>query len=153
MVAWRIPRVEITGWGPHRVDLATQFRTVEIDLLPDQPADRETEKIDLRQSETIDERFRVLRHACKGRRHFAGRTRDTRIIEDDDLTLLGKPVQNRRIPVVEVSGEVLVKDKGQAASLAPAPIGKTNAVGLDKLSGNCRRCISAHRLVLFRNDR
>jgi len=152
-VALAISGLKITRGGPDQDELANQVRTVERDLLRDHSADRETQKIDLPQSDTIDERFRVLRHACKGRRHFAGRTRDTRIIEDDDLTLLGKPVQNRRIPVVEVSGEVLVKDKGQAASLAPAPISKTNAVGLDKLSGNCRRCISAHRLVLFRNDR
>ncbi len=93
-----------------------------------------------------------LRHACKGRWHFAGRTCDTRIIEDDDLTLLGKPVQNRRIPVVEVSGEVLVKDKGQTASLTPAPISEADAVGFNKLRGNCSRCVSAHRLVLFRSD-
>jgi len=73
--------------------------------------------------------------ACKGRRHFAGRTRDTRIIEDDDLTLLGKPVQNRRIPVVEISGEVLVKHKGQTASFAPAPISEANAVGLNNRVG------------------
>src|SRR5258705_1423910 len=152
MVAWRIPRVEITGWGPHRVDLATQFRTVEIDLLPDQPADREPEKIDLRQSETIDERFRVLRHACKGRRHFAGRTRDTRIVEDDDLTLFGKPVQNRGIPVVEISGEVLVKDKGQTASLTPAPISEANTVSLNKLRWNRYCCIDAHCPILFRCD-
>src|SRR5258705_12792370 len=143
----------ITRSGPDQDELANYVRTVEGDLLRDHSADRETEKIDLRQSETIDERFRVLRHACKGRGHFAGRTCDSRTVEDDDLALFGKPVQNRRIPVVKISGEVLVKDKGQAASLAPAPIGKTNAVGLDKLSGNCRRCISAHRLVLFRNDR
>jgi hypothetical protein len=76
------------------------FRTVECDLLRDHSADRETEKIDLRQSEAIDERFRVLRHARKARRHFAARTRDTRIIEDDDLALLGKPIEDRGIPIV-----------------------------------------------------
>src|ERR1700736_6701467 len=144
--------VVLARCGSDQDELANEFRTVECDLLRDHSADRETEKIDLRQSETIDERFRVLRHTCKGRRHFAGRTRDTRIIEDDDLTLLGKTVQNRRIPVVEVSGEVLVKDKGQTASLAPAPISEANAVGLNKLSGNCRRCVGAHCLVLPRND-
>src|SRR5580700_5521250 len=121
-----ISRVMITRGGPDQDELANQVRTVERDLLRDHSADRETEKIDLRQSETIDEGFRVLRHTCKGRWHFTGRTCDTRIIEDDDLTLLGKPVQNRRIPVVEVSGEVLIKDKGQTASLAPAPISEAN---------------------------
>src|SRR4029077_1578072 len=148
-----VSRVVIAWCGSDQNELANELRTVERDLLRDHSADRETEKIDLRQPETVDERFRVLRHTCKGRRHFAGRTRDTRIIEDDDLTLLGKPVQNRRIPVVEVSSEVLVKDKRQTASLAPAPISESNSVGLNKLSGNCRRCISAHRLVLLRNDR
>src|SRR6266700_8180984 len=101
-----------------RLPLTTNVGCLMFLRYADHSADRETEKIDPRQSETIDERFRVLRHACKGRWHFAGRTRDTRIIEDDDLTLLGKPVQNRRIPVVKISGEVLVKDKGQTASLA-----------------------------------
>src|ERR1700692_359130 len=84
--------VVIARRGSDQDELVNKLRTVERDLLRDHSADRETEKIYLRQSETIDERFRVLRHACKGRRHFAGRTRDTRIIEDDDLALLGKPV-------------------------------------------------------------
>ena len=145
--------IVIARCGSDQDEFANQIRTVERDLLRDHSADREPEKIDLRQSETVDECFRVLCHACKGRRHFAGRTRDTRIIEDDDLTLLGKPVQNRRIPVVKISGEVLVKHKGQTASLAPAPISEANAVGLNKLSGNCRRCIGAHCLVLPRDDR
>jgi len=61
-------RVVITRGGPDQDELANQVRTVEGDLLRDHSADRETEKIDLRQPETIDERFRVLRHACKGRR-------------------------------------------------------------------------------------
>ncbi len=87
-----ISRVKITRGGPDQDELANQVRTVERDLLRDHSADRETQKIDLRQSETIDERFRVLRHACKGRWHVAGRTCDTRIIEGDDLTLLGKAV-------------------------------------------------------------
>src|SRR5258708_8574218 len=134
----------VTRGGPYQDELANQVRTVERDLLRDHSADRETQKIDLRQSETIDESFRVLRHACKGRRHVAGRTCDSRIIEEDDLTLLGKPVQNRRIPVVEASGDVLVKDKRQTASLAPAPISKATAVGLNDLRGNCRRFIPAH---------
>src|SRR3977135_2767625 len=102
--------VVITRCGSDQDQFANELVTGWCNRLPYNSADRETEKIDLRQSETIDEPFRVLRHACKGRRHFAGRTRDTRIIEDDDLTLLGQPVQNRRIPVVEVSGEMLVKD-------------------------------------------
>src|SRR5713101_2036317 len=148
-VALAISRVKITRGGPDQDELANQVRTVECDLLRDHSPDREAEKIDLRQSDTIDERFRVLRHACKGRRHFAGRTCDSRIIEEDDLTLLGKPVQNRRIPVVEVPGEVLVKDKGQTASLAPAPIGEANAIGLNELRRNCRRFITAHCPVTF----
>src|SRR6266403_2003197 len=151
-VALAISRVKITRGGPDQDELANQIRTVECDLLRDHSADRETEKIDLRQSETIDERFRVLRHTCKGRRHFAGRARDARIIEDDDLTLLGKPVQNRRIPVVEVSGEVLIKHKRQTASLAPTPISEANAVGLNKLRRNCDCCVGTHCLILFRCD-
>jgi len=43
---------------------------------------------------------------------------------------LASPVQNRRIPVVEVPGEVLVKDKRQTAfGVPPAPISEANAVG------------------------
>ena len=109
-MALSVSSVVIARCGSDQDEFANELWTVERDLLRDHSADRETEKIHLRQSETIDERFRILRHACKGRRDFAGRTRDTRIIEDDDLTLLGKPVQNCRIPVVEISGEVLVKD-------------------------------------------
>src|SRR5882757_1174106 len=147
-----ISRVMITRGGSDQDELANQVRTVERDLLRNHSADREAKKIDLRQSETIDERFRVLRHACKGRRHFAGRTRDTRVVEDDDLTLFGKPVQNRRIPVVEISGEVLVKDKGQTASLTPAPISKANTGSLNKLRRNRYCCIGAHCPILFRCD-
>src|SRR6266446_8970315 len=152
-VALAISSVKIARGGSDQNELANELRTIERDLLRDHSADRETEKIDLRQSEAIDERFGVLCHACKGRRHFAGRTCDTRIIEDDNLTLSGKPVQNRWIPVVEVSGEVLVKDKGQTASLAPAPIGEANAIGLNRLRRNRYCCIGAHCPILFRCDR
>src|SRR5712692_5723849 len=151
-VALAISRVMVTRGGPDQDELANQVRTVERDLLRDHSADRETEKIDLRQPETTDERFRILRHAWKGRGHFTGRTRDTRIVEDDDLTLFGKPVQNRRIPVVEISGEVLVKDKGQITSLAPAPISEANTVSLNKLRRNRYCCIGAHCPILFRCD-
>src|SRR5438132_9049623 len=96
--------VVIARGGTNQNQLTNQFRTVERDLLRDHSADREAEKIDLRQSETVNERFRVLRHTCESRRHFAGRTGNTRIIEDNDLALLGNSVQNRGIPVVEVSG-------------------------------------------------
>src|SRR3989442_14844384 len=146
------PASWLRGGRSDQDEFADEFRTVECDLLRDHSADRETEEIDLRQSETIDERFGVVRHSCKRRRHFAGRTRDTRIIEDNDLTILGKPIQKRRVPVVEISGEVLVKDKGQTTSLAPAPISEANTVGLNKLGGNCRRCIRAHGLVLIRKS-
>src|SRR4029077_9816992 len=111
-VTLAISCVVIARGGTNQNQLTNQFRTVERDLLRDHSADREAEKIHLRQSETVNERFRVFRHACKGRRHFAGRTRNTRIIEDNDLTLLGKSVQNRGIPVVEFSREVLIEDKG-----------------------------------------
>src|SRR6266436_9321552 len=74
-VTLAISCVVIARGGTNQNQLTNQFRMVERDLLRDHSADRETEKIDLRQSETIDERFRVLRHACKGRRHFTGRTR------------------------------------------------------------------------------
>src|SRR5438093_10318459 len=138
-VSLSVSRVVIARCGSDKDEFANELRTIECNLLSDHPTDREAEKINFRQSETIEERCGVLRHACKRCWHFAARTRDTRIIEDDDLTLLGKPVQNSRVPVVEVSGKVLVKDKGQIASLAPAPISEANAVGLNKLSGNCRR--------------
>jgi len=44
----------------HQDEFAKQIRTVERDLLRDHSADREPEKIDLRQSETVDECFGVF---------------------------------------------------------------------------------------------
>jgi hypothetical protein len=75
------------------------------------------------------------------------------IVKDNDFAFFREAVNDRRIQIIEVSGEVLVKDKGQTASLAPAPISEANAVGINKLSGKCRCCIRPHCLVVFRHDR
>jgi hypothetical protein len=56
----------------------------------------------------------------------------TPIVEDDEFALFGKAVQDRRIPVVQVSGEMLVEDQRNAAGLAKSAVGKANNLGLDK---------------------
>src|SRR6266478_4516568 len=103
--------VETARRSSDQNELADQFRTVEGDLLRDHAAEGEAEKVDLLQSQSIDEGLCILRHACEGGGYFTGRAGDACIVEDNDFALFGQAIEDGRIPIVEISVEVVVQDK------------------------------------------
>jgi hypothetical protein len=149
-VALAISRVKITRGGPDQDEFANQVRTVECDLLRDHSADRETEKIDLRQSETIDERFRFAMPA---------KVVGTSPVELATPALLKVMTSRSLASPSRTAGSQLsrfpvkcwLKTRGKPFRLPQRR--EANAVGLNKLGGNCRRCISVHVPVVLRDDR
>jgi len=110
-------------------------------------ADREPEKIDFvnpRPSMNASAFFAMPAKGSSALRPVE--LADTRIIEEMTSRLLASRPEPQD-PSCQISGEVLVKHKGQNRFACPAPISEANAVGLNKLSGNCRRCIGTHCLV------
>ena len=73
-----------TGWS------------VERDLLRDHAAQGESEHIATLETDAIQERHSVLRHAGDGLRDRAGRTTDTGIVEEDDFSPGCEGVGHRR---------------------------------------------------------
>jgi hypothetical protein len=65
------------------------------------PADR------FLQAEGVDERERVASHGGDVLRDDSRGTANTAVVEEDDLSILRQAVDERRVPVVEVSPEVL----------------------------------------------
>jgi hypothetical protein len=96
------------------------------------PPIRKTEKVNLLQTQCIDESLCILCHARKCRRHFTGRAGNTGIVEDDHFAVFRQTVEDGWIPMIQVAREVLVEDERNSTPLAPTTIGETNSVGLDK---------------------
>src|SRR5713226_9641346 len=59
--------------------------------------------------------------------------RNSSVVEDDDRTVLAKPVQQQRIDVVHPLAKVLHEDQGHARLPAQVPVGIAGPAGLDVL--------------------
>jgi len=85
---------------------------------------------------------------AKGRGHLTGRTCDACIIEDNDFALLGEAVKDGRIPIVQISVEVVVENKWQPAPLPQRRYANECCLPQQTPSGrNC--CMSAHGASSF----
>ena len=72
-------------------------------------------------------------------REGAGTAGDARVVEQDHLTVASEAIRHRRVSIIRGADVVLVEDDRHAVGLAESAIGEANAVGLNKLGGNCRR--------------
>jgi hypothetical protein len=79
--------------------------------LGDEAADGETEDIDLTELHGGEEGDGVVRHLPDDVRRGSGGTADPGVVECDDPPGRGQRVDQRGIPVVQVSPEVLEKDQ------------------------------------------
>ncbi len=93
-------------------------------------AEQVAQDVALAERDGIGETQDVLGHGLDRGRHGTARASDPRVLEEDDLPVLGQRVDDRRVPVVERAREMLEAKQGQAAvRVAEAPIGVANALG------------------------
>jgi len=133
--------------GSREHDLADEFGAGLRDHLRDEAAQREAEKVDLREAKGLDERDRVLRHVGDADRSLAARAPHAAIVEDDNVVAAGDPVENLRVPVVEHGREVVQEDHWHAASLSELTIHHAGVLHLDRPGGSVLKCLP-HRHCL-----
>ena len=133
--------------GSREHDLADQLGAGLRDHLRDEAAQREAEKVDLREAKGLDERDRVLRHVGDADRGLAARAPHAAIVEDDDMAAAGDPVEDLRVPVVKHGREVVQEDHGHAASLSELTIHDPGVLHLDRPGGGVLKCLT-HRHCL-----
>ena len=101
-----------SGSGQH--EPANQARAKQRQLLRDVAAEREAEDVDFLQAERVDEGERVASHVGHVVGNDSGRAADAAVVEQDDFAILGEPVDQRRVPAVEVAAEVLEAEQAAA---------------------------------------
>lgn len=135
------------GSGSREHDLADEFGAGLRDHLRDEAAQREAEKVDLRETKSLDERDRILRHVGDVNRGLAARAAHAAIVEDDDAAAGGDAVEDLRVPVVEHGREVVQEDHRHSAALSEFAIRKLGVLHLDGPRGGVLKCL-IHRHCL-----
>lgn len=106
------------------------------DRLCDEASDGEAEQIDLAQAEGVDECDRILPHLRHRRWRCATRPGDALVVEDDDVVTFGDPVDDRGVPIVHRSAEMLQEDDGDSVLGTEFAIDEGRPAHIDRL---CRR--------------
>ena len=114
------------GTGPGEDQPAHHVGSAEGDRLRDEPAERETEQVDLIQPHRVDECDGVLGHLLHGARRGAGGCPDADIVEQDHVAFGRDRIDQCRIPVVDVTTEVLQEDQ----RARPRPNAAEAAIGV-----------------------
>src|SRR6476620_5536026 len=81
-------------------------------------ANRESEDIDLRESQRTHERGGILRHCFDRVRRVSSRARHTSVVEQHHRSVLSESIRDRRIPMVHPPAKVLEEEKGDSRFLA-----------------------------------
>ena len=151
------------GSGGGENDAPRKVGSDERNLLRDEAADREAEKVDALEVQGVDECDGVMSHRLDVVRRAAGRRGDTNVVEGDDATAGRQVVDEGRVPVVEVAPEVLQQHEGDVA-FADIAVGVVDLVaggdvlvrGVDvsgaRVSGRFRRRRRSRHLGCHRRD-
>lgn len=83
-------------------------------------------------AEGLDDGDDVSSHRLDAALHLARRRADAAVADGDDVPLLGEPVHEARVPVVEVRTEVRQRDEGDA--------GPRSRLAVDDVCPCCRDC-------------
>jgi hypothetical protein len=115
-----------------------QLTSLQRDLLGDEAADRETEHINLLQSQRLDEGDGVGAHLLERGRHLARAVGNARVVEQDHLPRRREAVGHQRVPVVHRAGEMHVEDERHTTRFAEASVSEPNTSRvLSARSGDC----------------
>jgi hypothetical protein len=128
------------GAGAREDDLADEARFFLRDDLCDEAAHRQIEQIDLVEAKGADEPHRVVGHPFDRVRRGAARSTHPAVPEGDP-TSCGESVDDARIPVVQVPGQVDQEDQRHAVLGAELPIGELHPVN----GHGAGRCVLVRR--------
>jgi hypothetical protein len=117
---------------PRRARSGGNIRTLEGDFLGDEAADGEPHQVDAAEAEGIHEDERVRGHLSHSVGCLSGRTADADVVERDHPATGSELVDERRVPIVEVSSEVL---KEGCAAVQPANPRSESAADLATCAG------------------
>lgn len=110
-------------------------------------AERESEQVDLFESERPDEGDGVSGHRLDRVGCRAAGGADPAIVERDHVALGGDPVNDPRIPVVEDASQVVQENERHAAAWPKLAVGEGRTADVDRLTrgvrvGRLRHCLS-----------
>jgi hypothetical protein len=105
------------GGGSGQHEPADQARAEQREFLRDVAAEREAEDVDFLQTERVDEGERVASHVGHVVGNNSRRAADAAVVEQDDFATLCEPVDQRRVPAVQVAAEVLEADERRRVRL------------------------------------
>jgi hypothetical protein len=109
--------------GSKKHQTANELRMEERKCLRDVSTDREAEHVDFGETKSIHEGGSMIGHGIDSAGSFAARAGHARIVKEDDRSIPGKTVSEKRIPVVHSAAEMLQEQKRDARVGAEAPIG------------------------------
>jgi hypothetical protein len=125
-----------TGAGED--ELSHQVGVLQDEVLGDHPAHGEGEDVDPVEAECADEGVGVVGHRLNAVGNLASRCADAAVVERDDVMVLGDRVEDARIPVVQVRGQVDEEDHRDPARRPELAVGVGHAACSDS-AGRCLR--------------
>src|SRR4029077_843325 len=96
------------------------------------------------QAELTAESNAILRHLHDRVRRFSSRSRNARIVKQNDFMIGCEAVRYRRIPAIHVRVEVLQKEQRNRPCFAETTVGVTSALSLNKLCRDRFMRVIAH---------
>src|SRR5260221_7663402 len=136
----------------HEHELPNDLGMAQRKRLRDISPDREAKNVDPPGVECVYEIGGMVRHRLYRLRRLATRTRNTRVVEQDNRATHGKAVGNCRIPVVHSGAEMRHEDQGRARVLPESAIGKPNAVRFYEMGGSRSVRVSHGRGLAVEDD-
>ena len=112
-------------------DPADKLGAGQGDSLGDDTTERPAQEVDLGQSERLDELDRTSGECFDGLHRLACGVADADVVEPDDVTLGGQPVEELRIPPVDGAAEAVQQHERHATARSAAAIGESCGRGID----------------------
>src|SRR5260370_14364090 len=113
-------------------------------MLSNHHTQSETHDINRLHTECTAESNATRRHLHDRVRRFSSRSRNARIVKQNDLMIRCETVRYRRIPTVQVGVEIFQKEQRNRSWLAETTVGITNSLGLNKLGRRCLMRMVSH---------
>jgi hypothetical protein len=103
-----------------------------------------SQEIDSCQPDGVDEGLGVAGCLLDRVWSRSGGGSNSSVVEEDDLTIGGQCVGNRRVVVVEVAHEVLKEDDRHSTFGSESTMRESSALDLDEFGRGCVVCVSGH---------
>ena len=97
-------------------------------------ANRESEDVNLRESQRTHERGGVVGHCFDRVRSVPTCSRHSSVVKEDHRSVLCESICDGRIPMVHPTAKMLKEEKGDSRFLPKATVGEPDSIALDEAS-------------------